>query len=150
MADAHKKVLIQKQSGHLSDLIGQTGNRAVVCMTARFFKQQEQKYAEELSAALEEYKELQSQAADLDSDELAMARLAIRPEKEASAESRLQAAYGKKYDLWTIIGAKQDVAEMLGEEEPRSIRERLQERERQKQRDEQLQHRKSKERGGGR
>ena len=54
-----------------------------------------------------------------------MAQLEIRPQKEASAESKILAAYGDKYDFWTMIGAKRDVAEMLGEEEPRSIRERL-------------------------
>jgi hypothetical protein len=37
----------------------------------------------------------------------------------------VQAAYGDKYDFWTMIGAKRDVVEMLGEEEPQSIRERL-------------------------
>ena len=67
-------------------------------------------------------------------DELAMAQLAIRPQKEASAESRVQAAYGDKYDFWTMIGAKCEVAEMLDEEEPRSIRERLRRKEIEKQR----------------
>ncbi len=95
-------------------------------------EQQEQKYTAELSAALAEYKELQAQAADYYPDELAMAQLEIRPQKEASAESRIQAAYGKQYDFWTMIGAKRDVAEMLGEEEPRSIIERLRRKERQK------------------
>lgn len=71
------------------------------------------------------HNKLKTQAADFDPDELAMVQLEIRPQKEASAESRVQAAYGDKYDFWTTIGAKRDVAELLGEEEPRSIRERL-------------------------
>ena len=63
-----------------------------------------------------------------------MAQLEIRPQKEASAESRVQAAYGDKYDFWTMIGAKCEVAEMLDKEEPRSIRERLRRKEIEKQR----------------
>ena len=97
-------------------------------------EQQEQKYTAELNAALAEYNELKTQAADFDPDELAMAQLEIRPQKEASAESKIQAAYGDKYDFWTMIGAKRDVAEMLGEEEPRSIMERLRCKEREKER----------------
>ena len=97
-------------------------------------EQQEQKYTAELDAALAEYSELKAQAADFDSDELAMAQLEIRSQKEASAESKIQAAYGDKYDFWTMIGAKRDVAELLGEEEPRSIRERLRRKELEKER----------------
>ena len=65
-------------------------------------EQQEQKYTAELDAALAEYSELKAQAADFDSDELAMAQLEIRSQKEASAESKIQAAYGDKYDLTPI------------------------------------------------
>lgn len=97
-------------------------------------EQQEQKYTAELDAALAEYSKLKAQAADFDSDELAMAQLEIRPQKEASAESKIQTAYGDKYDFWTMIGAKRDVAELLGEEEPRSIRERLRRKELEKER----------------
>lgn len=113
-------------------------------------EQQEQKYTTELSAALAEYSELKAQASDFDPDELTMAQLAVRPQKEASAESRVQAAYGDKYDFWTMIGAKRDVAEMLGEEEPRSIRERLRRKEHEKQRAERKdtpQRKKNKDRG---
>ena len=104
-----------------------TVKKDISAMEANLAKleQQEQKYTDELNAALAEYNELKAQAADFDPDELAMAQLAIRPQKEASAESRVQVAYGDKYDFWTMISAKRDVAELLGEEEPRSIRERL-------------------------
>ncbi len=97
-------------------------------------RQQEQKYTDELNAAIAEYSELNAQAADFDPDELAMAPLEIRPQKEASAESKIQAAYGDKYDFWTMVGAKRDVAELLDEEEPRSIRERLRRKEIEKER----------------
>ena len=113
-----------------------TVKKDVSAMEANLEKleQQEQKYTAELDAALAEYNELKAQAANFDPDELAMAQLAIRPQKEASAESKIQAAYGDKYDFWTMIGAKWDVAEMLGEEEPRSIRERLRQKELEKER----------------
>ncbi|MBR6860535.1 MAG: MobA/MobL family protein, partial [Acidaminococcaceae bacterium] len=97
-------------------------------------EQQEQKYTAELNAALAEFNELKIQAADFDPDELAMAQLEIRSQKEAAVESKIQAAYGDKYDFWTMVSAKRDVAEMLGEEEPRSIRERLRRKEIEKER----------------
>lgn len=113
-----------------------TVKKDVSAMEANLAKleQQEQKYTIELDAALSEYNELKAQAADLDPDELAMAQLEIRPQKEASAESKIQAAYGDKYDFWTMIGTKRDVAELLGEEETRSIRERLRRKELEKER----------------
>ena len=113
-------------------------------------EQQEQKYTAELNAALAEYNALKAQAADFDPDELAMAQFEIRPQKEASAESKIQAAYGDKYDFWTMIGAKRDVAEMLCEEEPRSLMERPRRKEWEKeraQREQQPQRKKQKDRG---
>jgi seryl-tRNA synthetase len=97
-------------------------------------EQQEQKYTDELNAALAEFNELKIQAADFDPDELAMAQLEIRPQKEAAVESKIQAAYGDKYDFWTMVSAKRDVSEMLGEEKPRSIRECLRRKEIEKER----------------
>ena len=112
-------------------------------------EQQEQKYIAELNATLAEYSELKAQAAEFDPDELAMARFELRPQKESSAESRVQAAYGDKYDFWTMIGAKREVSEMLGEEEPRSIRKRLIRAKHEKRREDQAQpqRRKSRDRG---
>lgn len=128
-----------------------TVKKDVSAMEANLVKleQQEQKYTAELDAALSEYNELKAQAADFDPDELAMAQLEIRPQKEASAENKIQTAYGDKYDFWTMIGAKRDVAELLGEEEPRSLMERLRRKEREKertQRDQQPQRKKQKDR----
>ena len=89
-------------------------------------EQQEQKYTAELDNALKEYAELQEQAAEFDPDELMSERLAIRPDKERSAASRVQSAYGDRYQPFMMYDSKQDVSEMLGEEtETRSIRERL-------------------------
>jgi hypothetical protein len=129
-----------------------TVKKDISAMEANLAKleQQEQKYTAEMNAALAEYKELKAQSADFDPDELAVAQLEIRPQKEASAESRLQTVYGDKYDFWTMIGAKREVAELLGEEEPRSIRERLRRKEYEKQRTEKQelpQRKKNKDRG---
>ena len=112
-------------------------------------EQQEQKYTAELDAALAEYNELKVQAANFDPDELAMAQLELRPQKEAAAESRIQAAYGDEFDFWTMISAKREVAELLGEEEPRSLMERLRRKEWEKERlqREQPQRKKQKDRG---
>lgn len=113
-----------------------TVKKDISAMEANLAKleQQEQKYTDELNAALAEFNELKIQAADFDPDDLAMAQLEIRPQKEAAVESKIQAAYGDKYDFWTMVSAKRDVAEMLGEEEPRSIRERLRRKEIEKER----------------
>ena len=129
-----------------------TVKKDVSAMEANLAKleQQEQKYAAELNATLAEYNELKAQAADFDPDELAMAQLEIRPQKEASAESKIQAAYGDKYDFRTMVGAKRDVAELLGEEEPPSLMERLRRKDLEKervQRDPQPQRKKQKDRG---
>ena len=89
-------------------------------------EQQEQKYTAELDNALKEYAELQEQAAEFDPDELMSERLAIRPDKERSAASRVQSAYGDRYQPCMMYDSEQDISEMLGEEtKPRFIRERL-------------------------
>lgn len=88
--------------------------------------QQEQKYTAELDNALKEYAELKEQAAEFDADELMSERLDIRPDKERSAASRVQSAYGDRYQPLMMYDAKRDVSQMMGEEmEARSIRERL-------------------------
>ena len=54
------------------------------------------------------------------------ARLAIRGEKERSAVTRVQDAYGEKYDSLMMFDSKRDVANLLHEEaETGSVRERL-------------------------
>lgn len=87
---------------------------------------QEERYKSELDAALREYTGLVLQATELDADELTAARLDLRPEKERSAISRVQKAYGEKYDPQMMAASKRDVAKMLGEEtERKSVREML-------------------------
>ena len=77
--------------------------------------QQEQKCSAELNDALKQYADLKEQAEDLDPDELLAARLALRPERERSAASRLQAAYGDEFKAVTLYDSKLDVRDMLGE-----------------------------------
>ena len=87
---------------------------------------QETKYSAELDAALKEYSELKEQASEFDAGELMEARLAIRGEKERSAVTRVQDAYGERYDSLMMFDSKRDVANLLHEKaEARSVRERL-------------------------
>ena len=95
---------------------------------------QEAKYSAELDAALKEYSELKEQASELDAGELMEARLAIREEKERSAVTCVQDAYGEKYDSLMMFDSKRDVANLLHEEaEIRSVRERLRKKQQQAQ-----------------
>ena len=97
--------------------------------------QQGKKYVAELEAALAQYTELQQQAADMDAMELDTARHAIRPSKERETAQRLQAAHGKKFDSGMLAQSRMDVGEMLGEiVEPISIRQKLQQLQRQQNR----------------
>ena len=87
---------------------------------------QEAKYSAELDAALKEYSELKEQASEFDAGELMEARLSIREERARSAVTRVQDAYGERYDSLMMFDSKRDVANLLHEEaETRSVRERL-------------------------
>ena len=76
---------------------------------------QEKKCTAELADALKQYAELKEQAVDLDPDELLAARLALRPEREHAAASRLQTAYGDEFKAVTLHDSKLDVRNMLSE-----------------------------------
>ena len=88
--------------------------------------EQESKYSVELESALQQYRELQAQAAEFDADELLDTRLGLRPNMDRSTVSRIQTAYESQYSPFTMAEARRDVSKMLGEDdEPRSVRERL-------------------------
>ena len=89
--------------------------------------EQESKYSAELESALQQYRELQAQAAEFDADELLDTRLGLRPNMDRSTVSRIQTAYDTQYSPFTMAEARQDISKMLDEheEEPRSVRERL-------------------------
>ena len=89
--------------------------------------EQEIKYSAELESALQQYRELQAQAAEFDAEDLTDARLKLRPDMDRSTVSRIKTAYDTQYSPFTIAEARRDVSNMLDEyeEEPRSVRERL-------------------------
>jgi hypothetical protein len=88
-------------------------------------EQEEKRFDTDLNGAREEYKALKAQAAEYSPDELASAQLAVRSEKEASAEMKVREAHGDHYDPKMMTDAKHDVGVMLGEEESGSVLERL-------------------------
>ena len=89
--------------------------------------EQESKYAAELESALQQYRELEAQAVDYDSEGLLEARLELRPGMDRYTVSRIQTAYDTQYSPFTMAEARRDVSNMLDEheEEPRSVREQL-------------------------
>ena len=90
----------------------------------------EAKYSAELDKALDEYHDLESRANELDPDELKAARLSLRPEEEKRAVSKLEDAYGNSFDYATMREAKGQVSDLLDEDRPdstpRSVRQDLQ------------------------
>ena len=99
---------------------------ATIESTLKKLEEQEKKYSAELEDALAEYEKLQEQAKEADADEMFDSRLDLRPNRERSAVSRIQAAYDGKYDPLMMYDSKSDVSDLLHEEaESRSIRERL-------------------------
>ena len=73
---------------------------------------------------MQQYRELEAQAAEYDADELLDTRLELRPGMERSTVSRIQTAYDTQYSPFTMAEARRDVSNMLNEheEEPRSVR----------------------------
>ena len=89
--------------------------------------EQENKYSVELESALQQYRVLETQAAELNAEELTDARLQLRPGMDRSTVTRIQTAYETQYSPFTMAEARRDVSNMLNEheEEPHSVRERL-------------------------
>ena len=89
--------------------------------------EQESKYATELESTLQQYRELQAQAAEFNAEDLTDTRLQLRPGMDRSTVSRIQTAYDTQYSPFTMAEARQDISKMLNEheEEPHSVRERL-------------------------
>lgn len=89
--------------------------------------EQERKYSAEMESALQQYRELETQAAEFDAEELADARLELRPGMDRSTVARIRTAYESQYSPFTMADARKDVSNMLDEyeEDPRSVRERL-------------------------
>ena len=80
-------------------------------------EQQENQYAAELDAALEQYAKLQTQAAELDPVELYEARQEIRPANTQEATQRLQKIYGHDYSPVFLERSVRDATWLLHEAE---------------------------------
>lgn len=95
--------------------------------TLKKLDEQESKYATELESALQQYRELETQAVEFDAGELTDARLELRPGMDRFTVSRIQTAYDRQYCPFTMGEARRDVSNMLDEqeEEPRSVRDQL-------------------------
>ncbi|MBQ3284201.1 MAG: MobA/MobL family protein [Ruminococcus sp.] len=68
----------------------------------------EAKYTVELNEAIEQYALYKEQVKEFDPGEIGLARLQIRPDKEKSAQHRLEMTYGEKYDWLTMVSSKRD------------------------------------------
>ena len=88
--------------------------------------EQESKYSAELESALQQYRELEAQAAEFDANELTDARLQLRPGMDRSTVARIQTAYDSQYSPFTMAEARKNVSKMLGEDDELcSVRDRL-------------------------
>ena len=65
----------------------------------------EKKNISKLNKAIQRYKDLKKQSADFDQGDLVAARLKIRPEKQLSAENKLQSSYGKNFSIRSFFNA---------------------------------------------
>ena len=65
----------------------------------------EKKNASKLNKAIQRYKDLKKQSAGFDQGEFAAARLKIRPQKQLSAENKLQSSYGKNFSIRNFFNA---------------------------------------------
>ena len=76
----------------------------------------EAKYTAELNEALQQYAEYKNQATKFDIGELGAARLDIRPDKQRSAQNRIEAFYGSQYDWLTMASSVHDADIKLNDE----------------------------------
>ena len=85
--------------------------------------EQESKYSAELESALQQHRELEAQATELDTEELTDTRMELRPGMDRASVARIQAAYESQYSPFAMADARSDVSNMLGEyeAEPRSV-----------------------------
>ena len=75
----------------------------------------EKKNASKLNKAIQRYKDLKKQSAGFDQGEFAAARLKIRPEKQLSAENKLQSSYGKNFSIRSFFSAIRETDRTLND-----------------------------------
>ena len=84
----------------------------------------EAKYTAELNEVLQQYAEYKNQVTEFDIGELGAVRLDIRPEKQRSAQSRIESFYGSQYDWLTMVSSIHDADLKLNDEiDMRAVRE---------------------------
>ena len=123
-----EKALLLQKFEYAEDAGAEAFHKDIAAMEAGLKKleTQEQKYSAELDKALDEYAELQAQAADFDPVELYEARQAIRPAQEKAAEQQLEDALQKKPSFSLLLNAKQETSRLLKEDtEERQVRQML-------------------------
>ena len=79
-------------------------------------EQQKQKYTSELDSALQEYRDLEKEAPNINPIELKQTRFELRQEMETAATEKLRKVYAQQYDPDTMSSAKQDISRLLNEE----------------------------------
>ena len=75
----------------------------------------EKKNSFKLNKAIQRYKDLKKQSATFEKGELAAARLKIRPEKQLSAENKLQSSYGKNFSIRSFFNAIRETDRTLND-----------------------------------
>ena len=75
----------------------------------------EKKNCSKLNKAIQRYKDLKKQSATFEKGELAAARLKIRPEKQLSAENKLQSSYGKNFSIRSFFNAIRETDKTLND-----------------------------------
>ncbi len=75
----------------------------------------EKKNMSKLNKAIQRYKDLKIQSAAFDQGELAASRLKIRPEKQLSAENKLQSYYGKNFSIRSFFNAIRETDRTLND-----------------------------------
>ena len=94
-----EKALLLQQFEYAEDAGAEAFRKDIAAMEDGLQKlvDQEQKYSAALDKALEEYAEVEAQAAGLDPVELYEAQLAIRDSHEAAAQGKIELTFGKQY-----------------------------------------------------
>ena len=75
----------------------------------------EKKNSSKLNKTIQRYKDLKKQSAAFDQGELAAARSKIRPEKQLSAENKLQSSYSKNFSIRNFFSAIHETDKTLND-----------------------------------
>lgn len=84
-------------------------------------EQTEMKYQAELDGALAQFRELTTEAENMDKAELYTQRQLLRKLYTQDARSRLKEAHGNRYNIFTMMDAERDVDNLLWQEKKKPI-----------------------------